>query len=213
VDDIIDLMDLLDKKGVLTRSQFAAVNMERTPKYGPEELNICAVVDRQVKADVAIKQITDDLTALRSTAQICSEKEMAAVTLSIGAVNSKLSESLALIQSQFDKLNATCDNYLKSLQSAAPIQSVAHSTSGMEGTPGSTNPSADRSKNVIIFGVPENSSRLVWKSTVADVVNFAVGHVVDIQNSFRIGGKFREDRKRPISISMQISINSKTRAQ
>ena len=47
VDDIIGIMDRLNRSAQLSLVTFAAVNHDRIPKYGPEELNICTIADRQ----------------------------------------------------------------------------------------------------------------------------------------------------------------------
>jgi len=47
-DDIIHLMEILDNSSALQRVKFAASSLDRFPKYGPEEVNICAVVDKQL---------------------------------------------------------------------------------------------------------------------------------------------------------------------
>jgi len=39
---------------------FVAVNHERLPKYGPEEVNICTVVEKQVRLDAKL----DNLSAI-----------------------------------------------------------------------------------------------------------------------------------------------------
>ena len=43
--------------------RFAATNLDRLPKYGPEELNVCSVMDKQVclenKVDALSKQMND----------------------------------------------------------------------------------------------------------------------------------------------------------
>ena len=41
------IMDRLDRSAQLSLVTFAAVNHDRIPKYGPEELNICTIADRQ----------------------------------------------------------------------------------------------------------------------------------------------------------------------
>ena len=47
-EDITEMLDILDNIGVLRNVKFAALQYSRLPKYDPEKLNICAVVDRQV---------------------------------------------------------------------------------------------------------------------------------------------------------------------
>jgi hypothetical protein len=62
-DDINGKFDvgLLDLKGGFT---FVASNLDNLPKFGPEEFNLTTVVDRQVQADAAIKEISVPLNIL-----------------------------------------------------------------------------------------------------------------------------------------------------
>ena len=58
IDDICGIFDLLDSMDVLETYTFAAVNLGNIPKFGPEELNTAAVVDRQVRTESTIKDLT-----------------------------------------------------------------------------------------------------------------------------------------------------------
>jgi hypothetical protein len=42
-EDSIGLFNLLDNTDPLRTFQFVALNLDRLPKYGPEELNICPI--------------------------------------------------------------------------------------------------------------------------------------------------------------------------
>ena len=45
------MLELLDNLDVLSSVQFAAVSVDRLPKYGPNEINVCTVADRQLHID------------------------------------------------------------------------------------------------------------------------------------------------------------------
>ena len=49
IEDILWMLHLLDNSNVLSAIQFVAVSIDRLPKYGPNELNVCAVVDRYIE--------------------------------------------------------------------------------------------------------------------------------------------------------------------
>ena len=49
LDDIIGLFNLLDNQKAIDNVRFVASNLELLPKFGPEELNVAAVVQRQVR--------------------------------------------------------------------------------------------------------------------------------------------------------------------
>ena len=67
IDDIIGMFDLLDLKNELDSVTFVASNLDNLPKFGPEEFNLATVVDRQVRADAAIKDISAAIDHLTST--------------------------------------------------------------------------------------------------------------------------------------------------
>jgi len=48
---------------------FVAVNHERLPKYGPEEVNICTVVDRQVRLDAKFDFLASRLDEVSGSKQ------------------------------------------------------------------------------------------------------------------------------------------------
>jgi len=65
IDDIISKFDILDLKNGLDGVTFVASNLENL--FGPEEFNLAAVVNRQVRADAAIKDISAAIDHLTST--------------------------------------------------------------------------------------------------------------------------------------------------
>jgi len=66
-DDIIGMFEALDLKGDLGGFTFVASNLDNLPKFGREEFNLATVVDRQVQADAAIKDISVTPEHLTST--------------------------------------------------------------------------------------------------------------------------------------------------
>ena len=64
VEDIFGILEFLDRADALSSTVFAAVDFDRVPHYGPEEINICTVVDRQVRADASIEQLTRAVESL-----------------------------------------------------------------------------------------------------------------------------------------------------
>jgi len=64
-EDIIRrLCEILDNQNSLSKVQFAAVNIGRLPQYGPEEINLCAVVDKQVHLDTKVTEIASQISTL-----------------------------------------------------------------------------------------------------------------------------------------------------
>lgn len=65
VDDIFGTFDALDAQNVLHSHFFTVTNLLKVPKYGPEEINIAVVVDRQVATESCITKLADDLDQLK----------------------------------------------------------------------------------------------------------------------------------------------------
>lgn len=57
IDDILGMLELLDNLDVLTLVQFAAVSIDRLPRYGPHEINVGYVVAKQAQVDQEITEI------------------------------------------------------------------------------------------------------------------------------------------------------------
>jgi porphobilinogen deaminase len=66
VHDICGMFALLDALKVLSNCIFVAVNLKNLPKFGPEELNIAAVVDRQVLVEATVKDMAAAISQLTS---------------------------------------------------------------------------------------------------------------------------------------------------
>ena len=49
IDDIINIFHFLDTRNALSGIKFVAADLDALPKFGPEELNVAAVVDRQIR--------------------------------------------------------------------------------------------------------------------------------------------------------------------
>jgi len=139
VDDIFGILTFFDS--LLKDFLFVAVNHERLPKYGPEEVNICTVVDRQVRLDAKFdflaarldevsgsKQCTD--TVLNSSSKL--EELKAAVTDTVH-------QGFDSLQAQVTHLANVCSQLADGARSqhgtSMPVSSNASSAySGTEST-------------------------------------------------------------------------------
>ena len=52
--DILGIFEHLDERFHLSKITFAAVNLERLTKNGPEEMNICSVADKQSELGISV---------------------------------------------------------------------------------------------------------------------------------------------------------------
>jgi len=74
VDDILGMFNYLDANSKLDTVIFAAVNHERIPKYGPEELNLCALADGQSKLKSYVNETVDSLsTQISHLTSLCTQ--------------------------------------------------------------------------------------------------------------------------------------------
>jgi len=64
IEDIIRMLELLDNMNVLSRVSFSACNLDRLPKYGPEEVNVCTIADKQTRLDNKIVELTNQLNTV-----------------------------------------------------------------------------------------------------------------------------------------------------
>jgi len=58
IDDIINILDIADRKQALDGYLFVACNLSVMPKNG-QEINLAVVVDRQVRMDKLIHELVD----------------------------------------------------------------------------------------------------------------------------------------------------------
>jgi len=67
---------------------FVASNLENLPKFGPEEFNLTAVVDRQVRADAAneyVSPASDQSVELTKQLIIDAQQKMDSLCVSVNA--------------------------------------------------------------------------------------------------------------------------------
>ena len=182
-EDIIRIMELLDNQDDLKKVRFAATNLDRLPKYGPEEINVCSVMDKQVcsenKVDALSKHMNDiqgsDISVIAATRH---DEQFVMMTTKI--------------QEQLDLFTAACAKVTDSLRS---------SNSGSTAAVNDTAASVDRSCNVIITGVEESRKMSVWRDTVARILVITAGRDVRIEDAFRLG-RFNNQRSRPILVKL-----------
>ena len=178
VDDITDILDLLDNLGVLDNVTFGAVQYNRLPRYGPEDLNICAIADKQVSTE-------NSLSALSAKVESLSDGGSQSVKL-LEAV-SDVNAELRSLQSQVTQLAAT----------VASVQPEPHRN--MQHTDNTR--LSDRLCNVVIYGVPESRDSNVWKSGVMNVLQVAAGREVSVSDAFRLG-RYDLNKCRPILVKL-----------
>jgi hypothetical protein len=191
VDDILAGMDYIDNKDAFGNCQFVAVNVENLPKYGPEEINICSVVDRQISSDKIVDTLkgrVDSLEAAVSGSIVGNSTPV--LTDLLEALDSKMSAAMASLSDRIDNTNVNLATYAK----------IADS---VRGPPRSSQVEADCAMNVVFHGVPEDRDSSQWRTKVESIVQFLAGRPVEISDMLRIGGRFQVGRTRPVLLKLR----------
>jgi len=72
VEDILCMLDILDNSNVLYRNRYTAMSFDTLPRYGSNEINICAVVNRPLNADNDFAQLKDKLNIFSTDRAVIS---------------------------------------------------------------------------------------------------------------------------------------------
>lgn len=203
VDDIIGMLDVADTKRALDVYAFVASNMKEMPKYGPEEINLGVVVDRQVQMEAAIASLSSSVQSMTSRP---SAADPSVVQQTVKTVADDLQQQLAAfnvsIGERLDHLSAVCSQLAEN--AAAPRNDVTAAAAGGGATthPGRYTHDTDRSMNLVLFGVAEDRDATAWRRKVDQVLSFVAGSAVDVCDMFRIG-RFAEGKVRPVLVKLR----------
>ena len=165
--------------------------MDRLPKYGPKEVNVCAVVDRQLHIDKDLTELKEALSANNDARLNMVGDRM------MDAVNTRLNAVTDTFNGQLRQLESLCQN-LKIMTTAATDLVARNRTSTITSTPVD-----DRSTNIIVFGLTEDRNRSVWNSVLSNALHYVAGRSVEIADAFRIG-KFNATQSRPRPIIVKL---------
>jgi len=189
-DDILGVFDALDAQSELAGYLFVASNLGQVPKFGPEEMNIGAVVDRQVRMESAIQELTANVNRLTSTHAEPDSRSAQAVQPIMQDIRQQMHDVSTTINQRLDHLNTVCSK----LAEAATVT--------VSNSPHTTQPERDKSLNIVMFGVAEDRAATVWRRTVDDVLHHVTGRSVDVVDVFRIG-RFVSGKVRPVIVRLR----------
>ena len=97
------------------------------------------------------------------------------------------------IQKQLDHLNAIC-----------LAMSTTHSQAVRQEPETKPNPpDVDKSLNVVISSVDEHKDSSVWRKIVVKVLHQITGCDVDLTDAIRLGGRYKEGKKRPVLVKLK----------
>ena len=191
VDDLIGAMEYLDNKGQLHDVRFVAENLDRIPKYGPEELNVCAVVDRQVTAEANIDVLNDKIVQLEESIKNTVP----------GHMSQTLSECLDKLDKKFNDALSTMSAHVERTNVA--LRMFADQVDKIRGPMPRSTSETDYMLNVVLTGIDEDRNPTRWRQKVEDTLAYLADRPVDVADMIRVGGRYREGRKRPVLIKLR----------
>jgi hypothetical protein len=193
-DDILGILLAADADSKLEGFLFVACDIKLLPKFGPEEMNIAVVVDRQVQMETSIKELTTAIQQI-STPTV-SGKTDEAIQQAADVMSKEMLQHLtdfnAATSARLDQLNSVCCQLVQNVETVS-------SNFNLHPPLPSRSPQAadDRALNLVLYGVPENQSAAVWRKTVDDALRHVTGHDVDLVDLHRVG-RFTTGKVRPV---------------
>jgi len=108
-EDILLIFDALDNlnAGPLQDIKFLASSLDRLPKYGPEEINICSVIDHQVLTDARLAEIISTDVCAKTSSQNLQINKMEALLADLNRTSSQLESTSQKISTQLDNVIET----------------------------------------------------------------------------------------------------------
>jgi len=196
LEDILGIMDAADTKQMFIPYAFVASSFKLMPKYGPEEVNLGVVVDRQVQMEGAIANLSASVQKLVSTPPTDPSVAVQQSTQSIAHdLDQQLGAFNDSISARLDRLNAVC---VQLAENAAAKNVVITAPRADE----RKSRDHDRSQNLMVFGVAEDRNPTAWRRRVDQALLFVTGTNVDVCDMFRVG-RFDQNKVRPILVKLR----------
>lgn len=113
IDDIIGLFDFLDSQSTLCGIKFHSTVLDRLPGvYGPEDINIAVIADRQMRIDAKVEQLTSSVADLMTDNNVFSVQSISDVTQSVDKLNCRFIELSDGLQCQMKPCLSHASNWL-----------------------------------------------------------------------------------------------------
>jgi len=163
-----------------------ASELNKLPKFAPEEVNLAAVVDRQVHVVGTIQALSTSVQQLTNTGGSLTTDVVQNMSRD---VQEHLDNFKSAIAERVDHLAAVCSQLAENVTVHTPPSTA-------------TPDSRDRSMNIVVFGIAEDRSAANWRQKVDDALRFVLGHDVDVTDMYRVG-RFAPDKVRPIVVKLR----------
>ena len=206
LDDIIEIFDYLDDLDLLDkRVVFVAARWDRVPKYGPEEANLCAVVDRQMRLEATVARLEANYisqTSAQGQGETADDvmglanSDVSSLKTAVSDLDNKMATLSQNVTAQISQLAAVCQ------QLAASVSSRIVSAPTYASPPPSRPPPVDRTQNVVVFGLNESRDGRTWREELAKVLQTTAGREVQVADALRLG-QFTVERTRPVLVKLQ----------
>lgn len=109
LDDVLGIFDAADAVLALDGYFFAASRLDQLPKFGPEEVNLGVVVERQVKMDSAIQSLSASIHQLSTNGSDSNDGPTQQAMRSLSQnVDQRLADLTSTISALLDHLQAVC---------------------------------------------------------------------------------------------------------
>lgn len=201
--DVIGLFQVIDADPscLLDGYLFVASDLRAMPKYGPNEINMAFVIDKQSQMESSIESISatiqQHMSKTSSVSDFNSDVARKLVDDVSKDMNKQLSEFNKETSVRLNQLSAVCSQLAQNVQDAAKRTSIHSSPS-----PSAPVSSDTKALNIVMFGVPEDRVATVWRKTVDDALNFVNGKEVDITDLYRVG-RFVHGKIRPVIVKLR----------
>jgi hypothetical protein len=154
-----------------------ASNLDSIKKYGPEELNLAAVVDKQVLTEATVKTLVAYVGQILENQAASGQCDVSSGT----GVQAMLTE----MNNKINSINSTLCARLEHVQQACSVVAESHIRDNQQGSL-SSNIDIDRKLNIVILGVCDNCDAQIWRSKVEDILQFGTGHSIDVADMYRL---------------------------
>jgi hypothetical protein len=191
LDDIFGLLDYIDGQGSLQELHIVASDLNRLPRYDPEELNPGSLIERQQKLDISIGKLSTEIESLSEALNAGSSTRATSNQQTFDSAITDMQKRIDTLQSsvtsRIDQLSSMCT------QSGTSLSGISNHAAPLH--------DLDRSRNIILFGIAENREISVWRHQIDDVLKFTVDRDVAVSDAIRLG-KFRSDKIRPVLVKL-----------
>ena len=189
-EEIVGLFNVVHAASALSGMDFTISSLDRLPGlYGPEELNVYAIVNRQTRINAVISDLSASVVAFTFSSDSSAASVHCSVTSAVEKMEERLRWVSGRMQGQLNQLAATCGKLGNDI-ARAPATSDSKASS-----------IDDRALNVVVTGIQEDKASSVWREAPAAVLHTAAGRDVPVVDAFRLG-RFISGKTRPLLVKL-----------